>query len=48
MHYRPWVRDRQRQLEVSLERAWGQEPVVLLELEMDKSREIHRENETIH
>jgi integrase/recombinase XerD len=46
MHYRPWVRDRQRQLEVSLERAWGQDPIVLLET--DKSLEIHRKNETIH
>jgi integrase len=30
-HYRPWVRDRQKQLELSLERAWSQDPIVLLQ-----------------
>jgi integrase/recombinase XerD len=30
-HYRPWVRDRQRQLELSLEKAWSQDPIVMLE-----------------
>jgi integrase/recombinase XerD len=30
-HYRPWVRDRQRQLELSLEKAWSQDPIVLLQ-----------------
>jgi integrase/recombinase XerD len=31
MHYRPWVRDRQRQLEMSLEKAWSQDPIVMLQ-----------------
>jgi integrase/recombinase XerD len=30
-HYSPWIRDRQAQLEASLERAWAQDPVVLAE-----------------
>lgn len=30
-HYAPWIRDRQAQLEASLERAWAQDPVVLAE-----------------
>jgi integrase/recombinase XerD len=30
-HYRPWVRDRQRQLEMSLEKAWSQDPIVMLQ-----------------
>jgi hypothetical protein len=45
-HYRPWVRDRQRQLEVNLEPAWGQDQIG--SLEAGKSRDIRREAETIH
>jgi integrase/recombinase XerD len=30
-HYSPWVRDRQRQLEASLGRAWNSDPLVLLQ-----------------
>lgn len=33
IHYRPWVRDRQRQLEQSLERAWSQDALAVLEHE---------------
>jgi integrase/recombinase XerD len=29
-HYNPWVRDRQLQLEADLQRAWNQDPLVLL------------------
>ena len=29
-HYNPWVRDRQRQLEADLQRAWNRDPIVLL------------------
>jgi integrase/recombinase XerD len=32
-HYSPWVRDRQRQLEADLERAWNRDPLVLLHQE---------------
>jgi integrase/recombinase XerD len=31
-HYAPWVRARQEQLEADLERAWREDPVVLLEM----------------
>lgn len=30
-HYSPWVRDRQAQLEASLERTWAQDPIILAE-----------------
>ncbi len=30
-HYAPWVRDRQAQLEASLERTWAQDPIILAE-----------------
>jgi hypothetical protein len=30
-HYAPWVRARQEQLEADLQRAWSEDPVVLLE-----------------
>ena len=30
-HYAPWVRDRQTQLEASLERTWAQDPIILAE-----------------
>ncbi len=29
-HYAPWVRSRQEQVEVDLERAWGRDPLLLL------------------
>jgi len=30
-HYAPWVRARQEQAEADVRRAWGQDPVALLE-----------------
>jgi integrase len=30
LHYNPWVRDRQLQLEADLQRAWNRDPIVLL------------------
>jgi integrase len=30
LHYNPWVRDRQLQLEAELQRAWNRDPIVLL------------------
>jgi integrase/recombinase XerD len=30
LHYNPWVRDRQLQLEADLQRAWNRDPLVLL------------------
>ena len=38
-HYAPWIRDRQEQLEASLERAWALDPVVLAETK--GTREVH-------
>jgi hypothetical protein len=29
-HYAPWVRSRQEQLEADLQRAWSQDPLVLM------------------
>jgi integrase/recombinase XerD len=37
-HYSPWVRDRQRQLEADLQRAWHRDPVVLLQKENRRKR----------
>ncbi len=37
-HYSPWVRDRQRQLEADLQRAWHRDPVVLLQQENRRKR----------
>jgi len=37
-HYSPWVRDRQRQLEADLQRAWHRDPVVLLQEENRRKR----------
>jgi hypothetical protein len=31
-HYAPWVRSRQEQLEADLQRAWSQDPLVLMGL----------------
>jgi integrase/recombinase XerD len=33
MHYSPWVRSRQEQLAKDLQRAWNQDPLVLMEEE---------------
>jgi integrase/recombinase XerD len=35
-HYNPWVRSRQEQLEADLERAWGRDPIVLLEAKVTR------------
>jgi hypothetical protein len=46
LHYRPWVRERQLQLEASLQRAWGQDPLVLLEEEATRKMQV--QNPTIN
>jgi len=46
MHYSPWVRSRQEQLAKDLQRAWNQDPLVLLEEEGD--RQLQRERERVN
>src|SRR5215469_2298213 len=45
-HYAPWIRDRQAQLEASLERAWALDPVVLAETK--GTPEVHGSIETVN
>jgi integrase len=44
--YAPWVKARQERLDADLERAWGQDPIVLAETE--GTREVHAEHETVN
>jgi len=46
MHYSPWVRSRQEQLAKDLQRAWNQDPLVLLEEEAD--RQLQRDRERVN
>jgi site-specific recombinase XerD len=45
-HYSPWIRDRQAQLEASLERAWAQDPVVLAETK--GTPEVHSKRDAVN
>jgi integrase/recombinase XerD len=45
-HYSPWIRDRQAQLEASLERAWAQDPVVLAEAK--GTPEVHSKRDAVN
>jgi hypothetical protein len=53
-HYAPWIRDRQAQLEASLERAWAQDPVALAEAkrvvlaETKETPEVHENKEPVN
>jgi hypothetical protein len=40
-HYAAWVRERQEQLELDLQRAWSQDPIAALE----GTPEVHEETE---
>ena len=44
--YAPWVKARQERLDADLERAWAQDPIVLVETE--GTREVHAEHETVN
>jgi integrase len=45
-HYAPWVRARQEQLEADLQRAWSEDPVVLLETK--GTPEVHGKSGTVN
>jgi integrase/recombinase XerD len=45
-HYNPWVRSRQEQLEADLERAWGRDPIVLLESKV--TRQLRGETQVLN
>lgn len=45
-HYAPWVRSRQEQLAKDLQRAWKQDPVVLMEEEA--AGQLHEQNQQIN
>jgi len=45
-HYAPWIRDRQAQLESSLERAWALDPVVLAQTK--GTPEVHEKMEVVN
>ncbi len=45
-HYSPWVVARQRQLEAHLERAWSQDPIVLLQGK--GTQEVHGKKEAVN
>jgi integrase len=46
-HYSPWVLARQKQLEAHLERAWSQDPIVLL-LQAKGTQEVHGKKEAVN
>lgn len=37
LHYNPWIRDRQLQLEADLQRAWNRDPIVMLNSKSENS-----------
>ncbi len=41
-HYSPWVRSRQQQLEVHLERAWDRDPMVILHMKTSPTLDGHK------
>jgi integrase len=45
-HYSPWVRSRQEQLEADLQRAWGEDPVALMQTK--GTLQVHGKEEPIN